>query len=445
MTASRLFALGCALLLLLPAAARADDLVPAERKQLERVAGVWLKLAKSALKRHLAADARTCLERAQEAVGAVAPPVAALARALDAAKDEGKDSARAAQQRAEAKTRGEAAKLYDELAGARGLPAARAGRYAWRALREEPSAARWARLGPVLGASWSGGAKAEACALAKQALALDPPPPAEVRAALERLERLEAVGKVVLRRASKHAMRYYLALPASYDPDAKREWPVLVTVDGAGCGFEGSAQAFAKTRGELPCLVVAPCGFANTNAIEGGLEERYLGWYDAKTLAKAEQDRFEFDRAGLLAVLDDLRAEYHAAAQVCITGFSGGGNLTYQMVFLHPERLLAAAPACANFTRSQWGGVQRPAADRDFPLLILTGGKDPHRQWTFGKEGSPGIEPQTDAAMQALERAGHKRVKRTMIPELTHSPACQEVVDFLRPYLSGEKKRADGP
>ena len=75
------------------------------------------------------------------------------------------------------------------------------------------------------------------------------------------------------------------------------------------------------------------------------------------------------------------------------------------------------------------------------PIHVITGGRDPHREWTHGKQGSPGIEPQTDAAMAALKRAGLTRVKRTLIPELAHSPARKQVLDFFEPYLRGEKER----
>ena len=32
-----------------------------------------------------------------------------------------------------------------------------------------------------------------------------------------------------------------------------------------------------------------------------------------------------------------------------MTGFSGGGSLTWNMILGHPEMLAAAAPACANY------------------------------------------------------------------------------------------------
>ncbi|MBL4846518.1 MAG: hypothetical protein JKY65_13405 [Planctomycetes bacterium] len=444
--AKRPLSLIAALLLLLATAsapARAEEPVStAERKRLQRVVVAWLKLGSYGAKRRLADQARDCLAQAREALPD-SPRVAAFAKAAKGIKGTAKKSALKAYQRKAKKTRAEVAKIYEGLAAS--APGARRLRYLARSLRAERAPSRWKALGTALPAAWSAGARAEVSATAKELSALDPP--ADLRPLLEQYVRLAAVGGVVLRRAKGHAMRYYLSLPASFDPTAKREWAILVAVDGAGSNFEGCAKGFAKARGDLPCLVVSPCGFANTNAIRGKQRKRYLKWYDEKTLAKAEADRFEFDRAGLIAILDELREEFGTSAQACITGFSGGGNLTYQMIFRHPERLLAAAPACANFTRPGWA-VAKGAYSSDalqLPIYVITGGKDPHRRWTHGKEGRPGIEPQTDEAIQTLEAVGFSAVKRTLLPNLGHSPARAQVMKFFGPYLRGDRKRSDPP
>ena len=431
------------LLLALALPLGADELPAAERKQRERVAALWLKLGKRALKSKLREQARSCLEEARRAVGPEPAPVQAYARACRELSGEARASALGSFVKRAAKTRTKAAGLYERLAEAKEVPAARRGLYAWEALRLAPSAERWEGLAPALEAAWRAGERAAAGEAALAALELDPP--AEVREQLEQLARLRAVGAVVLRQARGHPMRYYLALPDDYDPAAERPWPVLVTVDGAGSGFEGTAKAYANLarKRKLSCVVVAPCGFANTNAIQGKMKEKYLRWYDEAAIAAAERDRHAFDLAGLVAVLDELRADFGVAPQVCITGFSGGGNLTYQMIFKRPELLLAAAPACANFSRPGWAAGERSPEARALPIHVITGGKDPHRQWTHGKRGSPGIEPQTDAALAALQRAGLTRFKRTLLPELGHSPARRQVLDFFAPYLRGEKERGD--
>lgn len=431
---TRRLAGGALLFVLLAAPALAKDALPAaEQKGLERVAAAWVKLGVYAAKKRLAEQAGECAQRAREA----APDserVKAFAKAARKLEGKPKSSALKSYERKAKKTRAEVGKTYEGLA--RSAPAARSLRYLGRALQAEVTPARWELVERALPAAWSAGDTKGASQLAQTLSELSPP--AALKPLLKRYVRLAAVGSVVLRQASKHSMRYYLSLPKSYDPASTEPWPVLVAVDGAGSGFQGCAKGFAKARGDLPCLVVAPCGFANTNAIQGKQKEKYLRWYDEATIAAAEKDRFEFDRAGLVAILDELREEFGAAPRVCITGFSGGGNLTYQMIFRHPERLQAAAPACANFTRPGYAQLKGkvPTEALGLSIQILTGGKDPHRKWTHGKEGVPGIEMQTDAAVKALEAVGFTSVERTLIPELGHSPARKRVVEFFKPHLT---------
>jgi poly(3-hydroxybutyrate) depolymerase len=423
--------LAAVILLLVAAPALAKDPLPApEQKALERIAASWVKLGVYAAKKRLSDQAGECLERAREAAPE-SKRVKAFAKASRTIRGEPKKSALKGYERKAKKTRAEVAKAYESLG--RSAPAPRSLRYLGRALQAQPTSERWSLVSQALPAAWSAGDTKGASETARTLSGLSPPK--ELEPLLERYVRLAAVGAVVLRQAKSHAMRYYLSLPKNYDPASKQPWPVLVAVDGAGSGFQGCAKGFAKARGDLPCLVVAPCGFANTNAIKGKQKEKYLEWYDEEAIALAEKDRFEFDRAGLVAILDELREEFGAAPKVCITGFSGGGNLTYQMIFRHPERLQAAAPACANFTRPSYANLKVPADHLGLPIHILTGAKDPHRQWTHGKEGVPGIEMQTDAAVKALDALGFTKVERTLVPGLGHSPARKRVVEFFRTHL----------
>ncbi len=68
-------------------------------------------------------------------------------------------------------------------------------------------------------------------------------------------------------------------------------------------------------------------------------------------------------------------------------------------------------------------------------MRIITGADDPHRTHTFGDPKIPGIEPQTDAAVDLLERRGYRAVTRTLVPGLGHDPAARHVLDALRAFL----------
>jgi len=195
-------------------------------------------------------------------------------------------------------------------------------------------------------------------------------------------------------------------------------------VDGAGCGFEGSCKGYVGQRGDLPFIIIAPCTFANTN----GLEKAKYPWYPQELLDEVDKNgRLKWDDEGLLIVLEDLKKDYKAEEKFFITGFSGGGNLTWWNIFTRPERLVAGFPACANFFRRP---DQEPAAGKDVPVIAFQGDKDQYldmlnQQWTM--------------AEKLLKEWGYTTFSRTPIPGAGHSPCTKEVTDKIREFLKGKK------
>jgi poly(3-hydroxybutyrate) depolymerase len=425
-----------------------ESLTSPEVQARAAVAKEWLKLGKWCVRNHLGSEARQAAELAQEAapegvsVGGLERFLEDAAACVDEANERSREKAADKREASGEKV----AKLYERLASLapRQDDAVVRGRlrgYLIDALTHAPTSKRWARLLEAIAAERDAGGTDVAVALAERAQALEPPE--QVADALAAAVDLAAVDAVVLRQASTHAMRYYFSLPRGYAREARR-WPVLVCVDGAGSNFEGMARGYAKARGDLPFLVVSPCSFANTNRVQGKLRERYAGWYDDATIEAANRSPLDWDDAGLQAVLAELRERYRTEERVYVTGFSGGGNLTYTWILRHPEQVQAAAPACANFNRGYYGGL--PDVDTDalrFPVHLITGAEDPHRDFTFGDENIPGIEPQTDQAEALLRERGYPHVKRTLVPGLKHSAAREQVLDTFRPYLLGEKSRGD--
>jgi poly(3-hydroxybutyrate) depolymerase len=239
-------------------------------------------------------------------------------------------------------------------------------------------------------------------------------------------------------------MKYYFSLPKNFKRGGKK-WPVLICVDGAGSNFKGMGEGYRSKRGNLPYIVVSPCTFANTNKVEGGMLEKYQKLYSDEVIAEGNRRRIDWDEEGILAILKDLQAQYDAEERVYVTGFSGGGNATYMMIFKHPDLLNGAAPACANFGGRGYGRLKDEFTqeDRNFPIHVITGEKDPHREFTHGDKNIPGIEPQTDAAEALLKELGYPNYKRTMVPGMGHSGAHQQVIETFKPYWEGRKKRGD--
>jgi len=240
---------------------------------------------------------------------------------------------------------------------------------------------------------------------------------------LDKAERTMALSDVAVIRGKDHPLVGYLSLPKGWKRG--KEYDVLVTVDGAGSGFLGAARGFAKARGKREVIVLAPCTFANTNELT---PKKYPFYADA-LLKEHNASRFAFDLAGLLQLLDVVKQRYGGRDKITITGFSGGGNLCYGFLLTHPERVLCAAPACANFSGMGARDAKEPE-DGGPPVHIMTGEKDKHREFTHGNKNSPGIEPQTDNAEQVLKKSGFTNVKRTMLNGKGHNALRPEVWAF---------------
>lgn len=228
----------------------------------------------------------------------------------------------------------------------------------------------------------------------------------------------------LLIRAPGSEFRAYVALPQGYTP--KAVWPVLVAVEGAGSNFLGAARNFRGARKDLPYIIVVPCTLSNTNALSAAAYPHYAA---ATLAAHAEQaSRFAFDSDGLQGVLKVVQERFNGEARFHMTGFSGGGLLTYWWLLRRPEDLASAVLAGANFHPALASETPLPEGRRAAVNLIV-GALDEHREKVLGKF-TPGIDGQTDLAEAALGAADYKSIRRTLLPGVGHSPCAAEVFTF---------------
>ena len=373
-------------------AARAEDarLEKAETSARGKIADAWRDLASDLVELGAGPEAREALARARreepdaKELTALAPLVEALPEGAASTDAKVIDRVR--------KGRTDAAKAYDRLA---------------KVLAKEESDPR----------------RSQALV---QALSLDP--------TTARIKKLadEAKKKPVLFATADHESVAYVSLPSSWKPGGS--YPVLVSVDGAGAAFLGNANSFRNGRGSRPFITVSPHALSCTNAID----LTKFPAYDKALVDRWDGDRLGFDVPGLLAMLDLLTVHFGAQEKIAITGFSGGGKLCYGFLLRHPERVAAAAPACPNFLPSIAPGDVK-VKDGGPPVHIFTGALDPHRDLTFGKT-PPGIEEQTDQAMEALKDAGFTNVKRTMLDGVGHIACVEQVWDFVDEVGVGGKR-----
>ncbi len=227
----------------------------------------------------------------------------------------------------------------------------------------------------------------------------------------------------ILRKASTHDMEYYLVLPKDWSP--KKTWPVLVYVEGAGCNFRGGLMSYHSNRGKDPYIMITPQTFSSTNQLS---KDKYT--YRQELIDTYQGgNRLGFDEEGLLAVLADLRKDFNAEERIFISGFSGGGNLTWRMVFGHPEMLVAAAPACPNFANA--GTISEDPAREALPVHVFQGEDDEYLKTM--------LEGQWLGAKRLLDEHGFKNVGRTLAPGVGHSAFVKVVLDHFRQYLAPKK------
>jgi predicted esterase len=307
----------------------------------------------------------------------------------------------------------------------------------------------------------------------------------------------QVIDRVVLKTASTHPMKYFLALPRGYRRQPGRRWPVLVCVDCAGSNFKQLAEVYREARGELPVIIVSPCTFSNTNEITGYMLDKYREFYPDELIRQfGELDGdLDWDEAGLLAIFKDLRTDFDAEAQIYITGFSGGGLITYRLIFKRPDLLAGAAPECANFFNPEYRSYKCRFSreELNFPIHLIQGAQDHNRPSTrvsflfstplqeFGlvlAVGLPlgwlvwrktrkikwvaavglctllalglflvgritGLDYQANTAAQLLHDLGYPNVKRTLIPGMGHEGRPGPVIETFRPYWRKEKRRGD--
>ncbi|MHC4779704.1 MAG: hypothetical protein ACYTFG_14105 [Planctomycetota bacterium] len=434
----------------LPLVAAPPGKSKAEKSILSKVAAEWIKLGRWCTGKKLGTGARQCIELAKSA-DEKAKGLEALEEKAESCEDGATETDKKTWKRKFSAASNKVAKNYEKLYSLAGKAADASDRerlegYLWIALEISPTDKRWAGIVSIVTHLTGGKEAARGLKLANRALSLKPP--AKIVPRLKAAIDKAATDNLVLMTASTHPMRYFFSLPKSFRRQKGKRWPVLVCVDGAGSNFEGIARGYKNKRGDMPYMVVSPCSFSNTNQIQGNMRKKYEKYYSGEVIDEGSKELIRWDEEGLLTALKDLRENFDAEERIYVTGFSGGGNITYMMVFSHPDMVNGAAPACANFTgkgawqqwKKDWGFS---GEDVNFPVHMITGANDKHRDFTHGNKSMPGIEPQTNWAEECLRELGYPNTKRTMVPGMGHSAAHQHVIDTFKPYWLGKKKRSD--
>ncbi|WP_328459396.1 dienelactone hydrolase family protein [Streptomyces sp. NBC_00448] len=164
------------------------------------------------------------------------------------------------------------------------------------------------------------------------------------------------------------ALPYLLHLPADYDSDAERRWPLVLFLHGAG--ERGSDLDAAMSHG-IPKLA------------EAGHEFPFV--IATPQCPESSQWVAEVDTLG--GLLDDVAADYRIdPSRIYVTGLSMGGFGTWSLAIRYPERFAAIVPICGGLRDQDVGSL------RHLPVWTFHGEEDTTVPIKFTEEIVAGLE-----------------------------------------------------
>ena len=189
----------------------------------------------------------------------------------------------------------------------------------------------------------------------------------------------------------KVGYRYLLDLPEDYNPAARKRWPLLLFLHGAGergtdlklVAKHGPPKAVTQKK-DFPFIIVSP-------------------------QCPPEQI---WDDEALLALLDHIIARFRIdILRVYLTGLSMGGYGTWSLGLKYPERFAAIAPICGGGSGADvlLANLLKANALRSMAVWAFHGARDPV---------VPMIESKVIVA--ALRTAGCRKVALTVYPDAEH-------------------------
>jgi predicted peptidase len=152
-------------------------------------------------------------------------------------------------------------------------------------------------------------------------------------------------------------LSYLLYLPDDYDIDAAKHWPLILFLHGSG--ERGTDVELVRKVGlpkriderpDFPCIVLSP---------QCPLDVR---WPEQSDNVIALLD----------TVLSDLRVDHN---RIYLNGLSMGGQGSWYLGALYPERFAAVLPICGRIPEVE-GFPERVCALKDTPVWVFHGAKD---------------------------------------------------------------------
>ena len=226
-----------------------------------------------------------------------------------------------------------------------------------------------------------------------------------------------------LKTASGHPIQYYLSLPDGWT--AGKKYPVVMVIESANRDFLEATTAFAQARRQQPFIIVTPLVVTN-----GGTRYREVPTYhySDQVWTRIQNDGdFNFDMAGITAIMQDVVKQYGGEDKYFITGLEAGGHTVWGVLFNHPEAVRGAAIVCPNYL-GRWvdeAHISSDASRATLPIRNFVGTKD-----EICAPGHP-IYDQMQKAISVAEGHGYKNVSLTRVEGKGHERLADEVLAYF--------------
>ena len=245
-----------------------------------------------------------------------------------------------------------------------------------------------------------------------------------VAAVLPAAERVQQEKQFEKEITVKAKIKYLLYLPAGYESDAKKQWPLILFLHGAGesgdnlqkVKLHGPPKLIENKSREFPCIVVSP-------------QSSGRGW-NADILA---------------SLLDDLAANYRVdKSRVYLTGLSMGGYGTWTLAAAQPERFAAIVPICGGGNavgRRETQGHSHLGLPRRQGPGRAAGTLGEHGRGRQGRRRRREIHRLSRRRPRLLDR----RLRRPQALRVAVRPAAEGEISLLVPTLCVGTQSPDAP
>jgi len=210
-----------------------------------------------------------------------------------------------------------------------------------------------------------------------------------------------------LSKTEKQTVSYLLFLPADYDAQSEKQWPLLLSLHGSS--LRGNNIDKVKNYGP-PRLLTDP--------------KKAKDWPFITVAPQCPAD-FYWSPPQLNLLLDEIEKNYPIDKnRIYVTGVSMGGFGTWNMLYHFPDRFAAGVPLCGGF------GPETAETFVDIPIWVFHGAKDQ----TVKVELSANM-------VDAIKAKGGNKIKLTIFPDLEHTIWAETYFnpELYRWLLSQEK------